>query len=559
MIDEIVWSRQLVLVFGNTTQAVSAILAGFFGGIAIGSYVGGRVADRVRDPLRMYGFLELALAVVVLVTPFTFRLINGLYRDIYPSLEASPGALAVLRVAMAVLALAPATILMGATLPTLTRYLARGVTLTGAFSKLYAANTIGAIIGTTVAGFVLIELLGLSGALAVGAGCSVAAGLVAPSCWTCGSAAEPRDRRRRHRVEAAPPPSEVSPRRAEPRLALVVAFISGLTSLGYQVAWTRLLASGTGNTTYVFTTILAVFLIGIGLGAVLFAVLRTRLGDPIRLLAASQVAAGALALAGLVLVLVAPHTPTPGQPFASLLTSARIIAPRRPAGHDRARDRLPGVVGPAHGRRRRTPATGRARLLATNTVGAILGSLLVPFVLIPWLGSPVLVAVLRSRMPPSASPSVCGGCGRRPVAGSPPSARSSRSSSSRRRSGRASSSSRTRPTSTRSADACSTHARTRSRPSRPARSVRRPELWVAGTSMTLLTIDAKLMPVLPLIARPEQQGRAHRRVRDGLGVPRSAHRGPQDRRRRTRARACPRCSVTTTRMPRRSSPTRTGT
>ena len=65
LIDEIVWSRQLVLVFGNTTQAVSAILAGFFGGIAVGSFVGGRIADRVRVPLRMYGFLELVLAVVV--------------------------------------------------------------------------------------------------------------------------------------------------------------------------------------------------------------------------------------------------------------------------------------------------------------------------------------------------------------------------------------------------------------------------------------------------------------------------------------------------------------
>ena len=146
LIDEIVWSRQLVLVFGNTTQAVSAILAGFFGGIALGSFAGGRIADRVRAPLRMYGLLELALAVVVVLTPISFRLINGLYRDIYPSLEGSPQALAVLRVAMAVLALAPATILMGATLPTLTRYLARGVTLSGAFSRLYAANTVGAIV-----------------------------------------------------------------------------------------------------------------------------------------------------------------------------------------------------------------------------------------------------------------------------------------------------------------------------------------------------------------------------------------------------------------------------
>src|SRR3954452_2985588 len=83
LIDEIVWSRQLVLVFGNTTQAVSAILAGFFGGIAIGSFVGGRVADRVRVPLRMYGFLELILAVVVVLTPISFRLINGVYQDVY--------------------------------------------------------------------------------------------------------------------------------------------------------------------------------------------------------------------------------------------------------------------------------------------------------------------------------------------------------------------------------------------------------------------------------------------------------------------------------------------
>src|SRR5947208_16514751 len=88
LIYEVVWSRQLVLVFGNTTQAVSAILAGFFGGIAIGSYVGGRIADRVRDPLRMYAFLELLLAVVVVLTPVTFQLLNRLYRGVCPPLAA---------------------------------------------------------------------------------------------------------------------------------------------------------------------------------------------------------------------------------------------------------------------------------------------------------------------------------------------------------------------------------------------------------------------------------------------------------------------------------------
>src|ERR687891_2038243 len=90
LIYEIVWSRQLVLVFGNTTQAVSAILTGFFGGMAIGAAVGGRVADRVRSPLRMYGLLEVALVVVVLVTPFTFQLIHELYRGGYAALQEQP-------------------------------------------------------------------------------------------------------------------------------------------------------------------------------------------------------------------------------------------------------------------------------------------------------------------------------------------------------------------------------------------------------------------------------------------------------------------------------------
>src|SRR5215211_9524067 len=80
LIYEVVWARQLVLVFGNTSQAVSTILTGFFGGLAIGGFVGGRYADRVARPLRLYGSLELILVIVVLVTPVTFRLIGAAYQ-----------------------------------------------------------------------------------------------------------------------------------------------------------------------------------------------------------------------------------------------------------------------------------------------------------------------------------------------------------------------------------------------------------------------------------------------------------------------------------------------
>ena len=180
LIYEVVWARELVLVFGNTSQAVSTILTGFFGGLAIGGAVGGRIADRVRRPLRLYGMLELVLVLVVVLTPLSFRLIGELYRGIYPSLTEAPLALALVRFAFAILALAPATLLMGATLPALTRYLTQGGRgIAGAFQRLYTANTVGAIVGTAAAGFVLIELLGLTGALLVGAVCSGTAGLVA--------------------------------------------------------------------------------------------------------------------------------------------------------------------------------------------------------------------------------------------------------------------------------------------------------------------------------------------------------------------------------------------
>src|SRR5262245_61530143 len=230
LIYEVVWSRQLVLVFGHTTQAVSTILTGYFGGMAIGSVVGGRIADRNRSPIRLYGLIELVLVVVVIATPVTFHLLHDVYRGAYAALETVPGAIALIRFGLALLALAPATVLMGATLPTLTRYLTRDAHLSAAFGRLYAANTVGAIIGTFAAGLVLIELLGLTGTLIVGAVCSGTAGLAA-----LGLSRGPGGDRRATRGGTAdrPRPAPARPTSvARPTLALAVAFVSGLTSLG---------------------------------------------------------------------------------------------------------------------------------------------------------------------------------------------------------------------------------------------------------------------------------------------------------------------------------------
>ncbi len=503
---EIVWSRQLVLVFGNTTQAVSAILTGFFGGMAIGAAVGGRIADRVRSPLRLYGILECVLVVVVLVTPISFGLIREVYRGIYPSLEGSPALLATVRLVLAVAALAPATVLMGATFPSLTRYLTRTSALSRAFGRLYAANTIGAIVGTLAAGMVLIELLGLSGALAVGAACSAVAGVTAlwlsrdgrgegsaPGDGTPAPVAETRQSEHRARLVRA----GLVPR---PRLALTIAFISGLTSLAYQVTWTRLLASGTGNTTYVFTVILATFLTGIAIGALIFGAIRSRLGDPLRLLALSQVVVAGLVLLGLVLVIGKPETLDPGKPIQTLkalfgsavlvvLPVTIVLGIAFPTASILLRDEA-GTAGGESG-----------SLLAVNTTGAIVGSLLVPFVLMPTIGSPAIIVVLAisnlalglvlaAIARPRALPAIAVGAMVVVLVGTlalnPALVAQPNEAFIASKHGQLFASTEDEIASVQAGQISAT-----------------PELWVAGTSMTLLTVDAKLMPILPLIARPD--------------------------------------------------------
>lgn len=502
---EVVWSRQLVLVFGNTTQAVSTILTGFFGGMAVGSFVGGRFADRVRSPLRLYGVIELVLVVVVLLTPLTFQLLHELYRGIYPAIEGQPLVLALLRFALAVLALAPATVLMGATLPTLTRQLSRDRHLSAAFGRLYAANTLGAILGTLAAGLILIELFGLTGTLVIAAACSGLAGVVAIvlSRGVADELPEPQPVAARW----TPATAEAATTR-RPTLALVLAFVSGLTSLGYQVLWTRLLSSGTGNSTYVFTLILGMFLIGITLGAMVFSSLRPRIARPILLIAVAQVLVASIALAGLVLVIGRPSEIDPGDWLA---TAKAIVAPVMlvvlPATI------VLGFTFPASstllGDDPSRIAANAGRLLAANTAGSISATFAIPFFVIPAVGSPAAVAllalinvgtgaVLLARLSGRSGISAVQRAGAGVVAAivglaivgtlvtpgwivDPSVAR------------------------IRAMGAPIFESREDEIASVQAGKLATPQLWVTGTGMTLLTVDAKLMPILPLMLRPESK------------------------------------------------------
>jgi spermidine synthase len=502
LIYEIVWSRQLVLVFGNTTQAVSTILTGFFGGMAIGAWFGGRLADRVRSPLRLYGILELLLVAVVLITPFSFRLINEVYRGIYPSLEGT-ATLSLVRLVLALVALAPATVLMGATFPSLVRHLTRSTDMSASFGALYAANTSGAIVGTLVAGMALIELFGLSGALTIGAGCSAIAGIAAllVARGTDASVAVPKAA-----TATAPAPAErkVASSRADVlrsprvRLGLMIAFLSGLTSLGYQVTWTRLLASGTGDTTYVFTVILGVFLIGIAIGSLTFSTIRSRIRDPLRVLATAQILIAFFAILGLVVVIGHPGDADPGKAIPTLQGLVRVaLAVVLPTtivlgiAFPTASALLDEVSSEA--------GTASGALLAANTSGAIIGSLVIPFVLMPAIGSPnvvVLLAVVNiglgvwlaaiARPRAFATVGLAAGVLALTVVS-------------------IASGGAVQPNVARILDANGTlfaSAEDEIASVQAGQVHATPELWVAGTSMTLLTVDAKLMPILPLIARP---------------------------------------------------------
>jgi spermidine synthase len=499
LIYEIVWARQLVLVFGNTTQAVSAILTGFFGGMAIGSFVGGRLADRVRSPLRLYGLLEVALVVVVLATPITFELLHEVYRGGYAALREQPHLLALLRFALALAALGPATVMMGITLPALTRYLSRGEShLSVAFGRLYAANTVGAIIGTLASGFVLIEVLGLTGALIVGVSCSAIAGAIALVLARRRTEAGTESPRPPDRIVAGRPASR-------PTLALAIAFVSGLTSLGYQVLWTRLLAAGTGGSTYVFTMILGQFLFGIAIGALLFGLISRRLRSPIGLLAASQIAVALLAVWGLVFVISHPPVVNAADALGTLRSmGGAVILVVLPATI------VMGLAFPASSAlledREGRVATATGRLLAANTLGAISGTFLIPFFVIPAIGSPMAV-VLLALINVATGIALAAARLRRPVA------RVGIAGA-----GAAAAIILAAAIAIPGAIVDPTEARIRAMGGevdraaedeiasvRAGRALGAEQLWVAGTSMTLLTVDAKLMPVLPLMLRPESE------------------------------------------------------
>jgi spermidine synthase len=271
----------LGLVFGGTTLAVSTVLAAFMGGLALGSTIAGRVAARLAKPLRAYGLIEIGIAAYALLVPIIFRLVDHGYALIWQELHPGFFVFSLWRFVLSVAILLVPTTLMGATLPVLAAVLLRAPRFKSiSVTRLYMYNLAGAIIGTVAAGFFLLPALGLRRTIFVAAAINCLIGQVAllVESRATTSLAEPDDEEANGGRAAPVETAELSGlapaagllnevREAGPRFWFFCAFVSGFVTISTQVAWTRVLTMIIGSSTYAFSIVVALFLVGLSAGA----------------------------------------------------------------------------------------------------------------------------------------------------------------------------------------------------------------------------------------------------------------------------------------------------
>ncbi len=394
---EIVWLKQLALLFGSTVYATGATLAIFFLGMAIGSRAAAGRAASITDPLRVYGLLELAVAAAAA----SCFVVAPTYRALAPGAFAVLGdtawALAPVKLITAAAILLPPAVLMGATLPVLTQFVVRE---RGRFAReaslLYAANTLGGASGALAAAFFLLPVLGVRMTYLTAMGVSATVGLAALLVAWASRTPELEVRKfREFREVAIDAATEETagalPVPAETRsITSFLAVGSGVLALALEVVWTRMFAQVLHNSVYSYTAVLVVFLVALALGALLAHVLSRRSIQPERtlrrllVLSAIGVAASPFFFQWITggLDYLARGAGWTTYVAAVLMTAAAVLF-------------VPGVlVGTifpyslklAEARLRVVGET-LGRLAALNTVGSVAGSLGAGFVLIPVFGT----------------------------------------------------------------------------------------------------------------------------------------------------------------------------
>ena len=271
LIYEVVWAKYLSILFGNTTYAYTIVLATFMGGLALGSFSLGRLADKTQDRLTLFALAEIGIAIFCVFTPRLFALSKNIYlaaaRNYPPH---SPELTLVMCTIGAAIMLLP-TMLMGGTLPILSAYMttshySRGKTV----ARLYYINSFGAVLGTILSGYYLIYHFGLGLTLIMAAFVNLLVGAAvliiricygkpAPGLWVNG---EGNGCGVEGRTGEAYPGTLI-------KVSLCAIFVSGFAAMLYELVWVRLLSLILGSSTYSFSIMLAAFISGITLGSFL--------------------------------------------------------------------------------------------------------------------------------------------------------------------------------------------------------------------------------------------------------------------------------------------------
>ena len=414
LVYQVIWVRELVLVFGATTFAVSTVLTAFMGGLALGSFYFGRRSEKIKRPLRLYGLLEVGIGIYGLAVPFIFASLPTIYQPFWQRLQISFLALSITRFIFAAVVLAIPTALMGATLPVLASYWARDHRSMGLrVGALYSFNTFGAVFGAAATGLFLIPALGMRNATLAAAAINLSLGFVAlglarrheadsypvtapiDSDAASGSQARPSTEKRR-RSKQNDPVSRTGEMlsRGQIRVVLASFALSGFVALSYEVIWTRVLALIIGSSVYAFSVMLTTFLVGLALGAAWATRVVDRIKRRVALFAVLEIGVGLTALGGAYLFTDLPYFfiqvyrwfegSNLGLLLASrfLLASMVMIVPTLLLGA-----MLPLVVKIASGSGSQD-ASGKTvgDAYSANTMGAIVGSFASGFILIPWFG-----------------------------------------------------------------------------------------------------------------------------------------------------------------------------
>ena len=380
LVYQVLWMRDLAIVFGNSAHAAAVDLAVFFAGLAAGAALFARFAGDIRNPLRAYGLLELGIAASALLFFVLLDAYRGIYGSLYGQLGDSVPKLLLVKSLLVLAVLGPPTMFMGATLPAMVQY--RREVQSSAW--LYGMNTLGATTGAFAAGFLLPPTVGFRAGYLLAVAANVVVGIVAviksrthPFSPASSDSSRPVGRRRAAvKVEAVA---------LSRRSVAVLAFASGALSIGLEVVWLRMFAQVLDNSVYAFSAILVVALVSFALASLLASRLAVR--------RPAGWIAGVLALCGAAVAIQGPIfiAFTGGlAPVSSHGWIAYVGTIFGMAGlFVGAAGFVAGLVFPSLLRSAQIAESAGAtvgRLLTINTIGAIIGSLATTFALFPTLG-----------------------------------------------------------------------------------------------------------------------------------------------------------------------------